>query len=321
MLIDFVKLIKLRFYYLKFIVIFVRQVYFNFVTKKIIKMQITISNDDLSATIDSKGAELISLIKKSSNENYIWQGDTDFWGKHSPVLFPIVGTLKDSFYFYDEKKYVLSRHGFARECEFEIIYQLKNEVIFSLSSSENTRKVFPFEFELQLKYTLTNFELKISYSVINKDKVVIPFSLGAHPAFAIKYRFENYSLQFEHQENLTCFTLENGLISNNNYSIDLVEKKLPLTYSLFEKDALIFKTLKSKKITLFENEIPKLTISFSDFKNLGLWTVQNAGFICIEPWLGYSDSINHNNQFIKKEGIEFVVENCIFDCELSIEIL
>lgn len=284
-------------------------------------MQIFISNDYVSATINSKGAELISLIKKSSQENYIWEGNATFWGKHSPVLFPIVGTLKDNFYWYNEKKYELSRHGFARDCEFEIIHQLNDEVVFSLSPNEKTRKTYPFEFELQLKYKLNVFELQISYSVINKDKVTIPFSIGAHPAFSLKSKFENYSLQFEQQENLTCYTLANGLISATNYTIELIEKKMPLNYSLFENDALIFKNLHSKKITILENENPKLSISFSDFKNLGVWTVQNAHFICIEPWLGYSDTINHNNQLIEKEGIEFVEENAIFESSLSIKIL
>ena len=321
MLIDFVKIIKFRFYYLKFIVIFVRLSNFDFVTKNLKQMQITITNDDLSATIDSKGAELISLIKKKSAENYIWEGSVAFWAKHSPVLFPIVGTLKDNFYLYDNNKYILSRHGFARDCNFEIVNKSYNEVVFSLSSNEKTKKQFPFEFELQIKYLLTNFELKISYLVINKDTISIPFSLGAHPAFSLKSKIENYSLQFENQESLSCFILENGLISDTNYTIELIEKKMPLTYSLFEKDALIFKKIQSKKITLFENEIPKLNILFNDFKNLGLWTVQNARFICIEPWLGYSDTINHNNQLIEKEGIEFVQENCIFNCKLSIEIL
>ncbi len=284
-------------------------------------MQITISNYNLSATIDSKGAELISFIKKSSIENYVWDGNKVYWAKHSPVLFPIVGSLKHDFYWFNDKKYFLSRHGFARDCNFKVLSQSENEVVFSLTSDEKTVILFPFEFELQLKYTLIDFKLKISYSVINKDKIKIPFSLGAHPAFALHSNFENYSLQFENQETLNCFTLKNGLLSNNSYNIELIEKKLPLTYSLFKKDALIFKTLQSKKITILENENPRLSISFSDFKNLGLWTIQNAGFICIEPWLGYSDIIEHNNQIIEKEGIEFVNQNCIFECSLLIEIL
>ncbi len=284
-------------------------------------MRVKISNNCLFASIDSKGAELISLVKNSTSENYIWNGDPIYWGKHSPLLFPIVGTLKNNFYLYNEKKYELSRHGFARDCEFKIMHHSKNEVVLSLSSSDELKKIYPFEFELQLKYSLIEFELKISYKLINKDKVAIPFSLGAHPAFALNSKFENYSLHFDNQEILNCYCLENGLISNKNYNIDLVEKKLPLNYTLFEKDALIFKSLKSKKITIVDNENPKLSISFFDFKNLGLWTVQNAGFICIEPWLGYSDTMNHNNQITEKEGIEFINENCIFECSLLIEIL
>ena len=284
-------------------------------------MHTIISNSKLSVQIKSKGAELFSLKNNVTQREFIWEGNSDFWGKHSPVLFPIVGTLKNNTYIFENKEYQLPRHGFARDLEFKIVYQTENEVIFSLSSDENTAKLFPFKFELQMHYILIDATLKLSYSVKNLDNKTLPFSIGAHPAFALPFEFENYSLQFEHQETLKSCTLENDLLSDKTFEIKLENKNLPLSYSLFANDALIFKTLKSKFITIVETENPILKISFSDFENLGIWTKPNAKFICIEPWLGYSDTIHSNGNLSEKDGIQIVKENQTFCCSFSIEIL
>ncbi|MEC4003767.1 aldose 1-epimerase family protein [Flavobacterium sp. SUN052] len=284
-------------------------------------MHITISNSKLSAQINSKGAELFSLKTNENMHEYIWEGNPKFWAKHSPVLFPIVGTLKNDTYTYNGKNFQLSRHGFARDSEFELIKNDSNSVIYSLKASAESKKVFPFDFELQLSYTLFENKLIIGYIIINCDSVAIPFSIGAHPAFALPTNFENYSLEFEAQETLECFTLENDLVSDKTFEINLTDKKLPLTYSTFQNDALIFKALKSREITILENDLPKLKVAFEDFKNLGIWTKINAPFICIEPWLGYSDTIHSNGNILEKDGIQIVNEKERFECQFSIEIL
>jgi galactose mutarotase-like enzyme len=283
-------------------------------------MDVIIQNSKFKATINSKGAELVSMQNKLTSREYIWDGNPVFWGKHSPVLFPIVGTLKDNFYIYENKKYELSRHGFARDLEFDLLQKTENQVTFSLKASESTKTKFPFDFELHLKYIIEDSKLTISYDIFNHGNSKMPFSIGGHPAFALPENFENYSLEFEKQENLDCFVLENDLISTS-YPILLNEKKLSLEYSIFEKDALIFKKLESKKIAILENNAPLLTVSFSDFKNLGIWTKNKAKFICLEPWLGYSDTIISNGNIFEKEGIILLEENKNFTCELSIEIL
>ena len=284
-------------------------------------MIVTLSNKNFEININSKGAELISFKNKNTLQNYIWEGNPKFWAKHSPILFPIVGTLKNDTYIYDKKKYKLSRHGFARDCDFEIVNASENEVSLVLKSNSETIKIYPFEFELQLNYIIENSNLKLNYKITNNSKTEMPFSIGAHPAFALNNNFEDYSLEFEHQEILKSFTLENGLLSENFFEINLENKKLPLTYSLFENDALIFKTIKSKKITILEQQKPLLSVSYSDFENLGLWTISNAPFLCIEPWLGYSDTNLHNQQILEKEGIKIVKENDTFECNLEISIL
>lgn len=283
-------------------------------------MEIQLKNTEFVIKINSKGAELVSMQKKETSREYIWDGNPKFWDKHSPVLFPIVGTLKDNCYFYKNQKYELSRHGFARGLEFEITEQTENRVIFCLKATEETRTKFPFEFELQINYQLVDTKLSIKYKITNHDTTKMPFSIGAHPAFSLVENFENYTLEFEIQENLNSFVLENDLISNS-YPIILKDKKMPLTYSIFEKDALIFKKLDSKKITILENNKPLLAVDFDDFKNLGIWTKTNAKFICIEPWLGYSDVINASGNIFEKEGILTLEPNKSFECEFSIQIL
>lgn len=284
-------------------------------------MIVTISNSILSAQIKLKGAELISLKSMQLNEEFIWEGNPSFWGKHSPVLFPIVGTLKNNSYSYNDEIYKLLRHGFARDVNFQLISSNTSSATFSLQSSEESKKVYPFEFELQIKYTLLNNTLSIGYKVINLDEKDIPFSIGAHPAFALPAEFENYSLEFNKQETLKCFTLENDLVSDTTFEIELIHKKLPLTYSTFANDALIFKTLQSKEITLLEKNKPRLKVAFDRFENLGIWTKVGAPFICIEPWLGYSDTIHSSGKIMEKEGIQVVAKNNSFECEFSLEIL
>jgi galactose mutarotase-like enzyme len=279
----------------------------------------TISNSNLTAQINHFGAELFSL-KNSDNKEYIWEGNPAFWGKHSPILFPIVGTLKNNSYQYNGKEYHLSRHGFAREMEFELIEKSKEKATFSLISSSETRKIYPFDFELQICYSLEENKLNIDYKVINKNDLTMPFSIGAHPAFALSGNFLDYSLEFQQQENLKYYLLEEGLISNNSNEISLKNRQLDLNYHLFENDALVFKTLESKSITILKNTIPLLKVNFTDFPNLGIWTMKNAPFLCIEPWFGYSDTLNEYDDFSIKEGIQFLEKNEVFNSNFNIEI-
>lgn len=283
-------------------------------------MNTTISNSTLKATIKHSGAELSSL-KDNQNKEYIWEGDPTFWGKHSPILFPIVGTLKNNTYTIDEQKYQLPRHGFARDMEFQLIDKTENSATFSLQSNDETLKKYPFEFELQLIYTLKESTLDIEYKVINKSEGKMPFSIGAHPAIALPENFENYALEFEKEETLKYYLLENDLISNNTKVLETTNSKIPLNYKLFENDALIFKTLESNSLTILENLKPYVRVDFKDFPSLGLWTKDEAPFICIEPWLGYSDTAENSGDLFEKEGVVILEANETFHSKFSINIL
>jgi galactose mutarotase-like enzyme len=281
----------------------------------------TITNSSLTAEINHSGAELFSLKTNNNDKEYIWEGNPAFWGKHSPILFPIVGTLKDNSYTHNSVQYQLSRHGFARDGVFELIEKNKNSATFSLKSTEDTLKVYPFDFELQISYVLSDNSLSIYYRVINKGNVKMPFSIGAHPAFSLPGNFENYSIKFEKEEPLEYNLLENDLISNTTNILTSVDDAVPLNYQLFENDALIFKSLKSNYLTIIEAGNPILRVHYNDFPNLGIWTKKDAPFLCIEPWFGYSDSVESSGNLMEKKGIQILESNETFKSKFSIEIL
>ncbi|WP_316634608.1 aldose 1-epimerase family protein [uncultured Flavobacterium sp.] len=283
-------------------------------------MNTTISNSTLSASIKHSGAELFSL-KNNQDKEFIWEGNPDFWGKHSPVLFPIVGTLKNNIYTINGIEYQLPRHGFARDMEFQLIKKNENSAVFSLQSNEETLKKYPFSFELQLIYTLNEATLDIEYKVINKGETKMPFSIGAHPALALPEAFENYAFEFEKKEILEYYLLENDLISNKTKALETSNNLVPLNYKLFENDALIFKTLESNSLTILENSKPYIKVDFEDFPSLGIWTKEKAPFICIEPWLGYSDTAENSGNLFEKEGILVLDGYQTFQAKFSIQIL
>ena len=282
-------------------------------------MKSSIQNQYLKVQVQHRGAQLCSI--STIDHEYIWQGDPAFWGKHSPVLFPIVGTLKKNEYFVNGKSYPMSRHGFARDFDFELVHESPQKLTFELKSNAETKQQYPFEFSLQITYELSNLNLKVSFVVKNCDQTSMPFSIGAHPAFAIGCPLENCQLKFDKQETLKSYLLQNNLLSENTIDINLESTILNLDYKLFENDALVFKKLESTEIILIENGTESLMMSFQDFPNLGLWTVKNAPFICIEPWLGYTDLIDSDQNLFSKEGITILPENQQFECSYAISIL
>jgi galactose mutarotase-like enzyme len=277
----------------------------------------TLSKSGFTAVINPKGAELISL-KNDSGTEYIWEGNPEFWGKHSPVLFPIVGTLKNNTYRHNDREYHLSRHGFARDMEFEIINRTDHEATFSLTSDDETLKAYPFVFELQIIYTLTENGLTVGYRVFNKNDVQMPFSIGAHPALALPGNFGDYALEFEKNETPKYHLLDNDLISDQTGTLHPADRKLPLDYRLFENDALVFKRLHSKSLTVTKNNRPIVTVDFAGFPNLGIWTKTGAPFLCIEPWLGYADTSGASGNLLEKEGIQVLKPHGNFETKFRI---
>ena len=269
---------------------------------------ITIQNDKLRATFNNLGAELVSLINIETGKEIMWSGNPDFWSGISPVLFPIIGALKNEQYIFDDQTYELPRHGFARRRIFAVKESSENEVVFELTSDEESLKIYPFQFSLEIKYTLAANKLTVDYLVKNLSQKQMYFSLGAHPGFAIDtengLNYNDYEIAFSNDDELQIHPLVDNLISNQTQTIDLEIKVLPLSYELFSKDALVTTNMRSKELILRNNKNHhKVIFTFSNFPYFGVWAAKNADFVCLEPWQGIADLENHNQQLTEKFGI------------------
>lgn len=287
---------------------------------------IVIENEKIRAIVNPLGAELVSLLKLGDNTEYMWDANPSFWGKTSPVLFPIVGGLKNDTYFYGGKEYKLPRHGFARTMNFEVESQTQNSVIFLLKNNPEIEKAYPFEFELRLAYTLIDNKLELKYQITNPDSKALLFSIGGHPAFKCpienELNYEDYLLEFNEKEDLKRWPLNSeGLVLNKPLEISKNTNKLMLTKELFYEDALVFKHLKSYYVTLKSQKSPKqLKFEFKNFPYLGIWAAKDADFVCIEPWCGIADSADTNQNLETKEGIISLESKGVFERSFSIEI-
>jgi galactose mutarotase-like enzyme len=287
---------------------------------------ITIENEFVSAQIKPLGAELVSFFDKKAQQEYMWEANPEFWGKTSPVLFPIVGALKNNQYIFEGEKYTLPRHGFAREREFLTENRTNNEVTFLLISDEKTKEIYPFDFEFRIKYLLSEKSLSVNYSVTNTGEKDMYFSVGGHPAFKIPFetgtQYEDYYLEFEEIENSPRWDLTNeGLIKNQSSPFFENTNRIQLTKELFYGDALVFDDLKSQKVHIKSGKTDKkLTFDFSNFPYLGIWAAKNANFVCIEPWCGIADYENHNQELKEKSGMNQLKSEENFERTWSIEI-
>ncbi|MFA4869164.1 MAG: aldose 1-epimerase family protein [Pedobacter sp.] len=270
---------------------------------------IFLENEHLKVSFENKGAELRSLVNKQNNINYLWNGNATYWAKFSPVLFPIVGGLKDNTYHFENNTYQLPRHGFARDQDFEAISINDTELVFKLNQNEETLKNYPFQFILQLRYRLQGSQLSCTYEVRNPSQDnSLWFSIGAHPAFSVPLKedllYTDYFLEFNKDHSLASHKIKNDLITNETLNIEIIKGRLPLAHELFYDDALVFKSLKSNCITLgTKKDKYGLNFKFNDFPFFGIWAAKDANFVCLEPWCGVADGIDHEQDLKKKEGI------------------
>lgn len=287
---------------------------------------ITIENNKLRVKINPLGAELVSLVVLDTNTEFMWNADPKYWGKTSPILFPIVGGLKDETYIFEGKKYNLPRHGFARTMLFEVEFQTSDSATFFLQNTEETEKVFPFKFELRLVYSIVKNSLSIKYIVKNPSEETLWFSIGGHPAFKCpieeSLNYEDYYLEFDENENLERWPLNNvGLVLDKPIVISKNTRILPLKKELFHQDALVLKHLNSDSIVLKSDKNHKhLKFTFKNFPYFGIWAAKNADFVCLEPWCGIADSADTNQDFKTKEGTIELESGRFFEREYTIEI-
>lgn len=285
-----------------------------------------LENDFLKVAIDAKGAQLSSLRNKATNIEHVWQADAAIWPWHAPNLFPIVGGLKNDELHVDGVTYSMKRHGFARQSDFIVLESDEVSAAFSLPNCEKTLQVYPYKFDFQVLYTLIDNALRITYKLINRDQKTVYFSVGGHPAFNVPFtvgeNYEDYYLEFESNEQLTTHLLSSdGLFSGDTEPVAITNKQLRLTRDLFTKDALVFKDLKSRMVTIKSNKHQhSLSVEFPHFNYLGLWAKPGADFLCIEPWLGCADSEGDNKDIRQKEAIQKLSVGHVFEASFYISL-
>jgi galactose mutarotase-like enzyme len=255
----------------------------------------------LCAEFSSLGAELLSL-KSSNNTELIWQGENDGWPGHAPILFPICGFLKNDSYIYNNRHFPMSAHGFASKSEFSCLSQSDNSLTFELHETEESLNSYPFQFTLQIVYTLTDNQLSVKFSVTNRSDVTLPFSLGWHPGFNT---FTNAQLVLpkphKYQQRQV---FSNGLIGNSQ-AVEL--QMLLLNEQTFKNGGIVLEG-KTNSLELI-NPNYSLVMELTDFPALVLWGQPGKGFVCIEPWLGMGDLEKGNSKVIDKENIVLLEPN------------
>lgn len=289
---------------------------------------ITLENDKLKIVVKKIGAELCKIASVKNKTDFMWDAKPNVWGSFAPNLFPIVGALKDDTYIYENESYSLPKHGFIRHNEnIKLVEQTTNSLTFKITHDDELLKKYPFKFEFYITYQLIDNMLEVKHTIKNSDEKPMYFSVGGHPAFKCPVfdneDYNDYTLEFEHIENSEThlINMENGLISSKTKPIFNHTNKLPLKHDLFNEDALVFKDLKSRKVTLKSNKNGEiLTVNYPDFNYLGIWAKPTGNYVCIEPWLGIADNENTNQDFKTKEGIIKLDANNTFTASYTIEI-
>jgi len=281
---------------------------------------IEIKNNNLSAKIETLGAQLISL--KDEKNEYMWQRDENVWGYCSPVVFPVCGGLNEERYIFNNKEYSMMKHGFARFKEFEVEALKNDEAVFLLKSNDEIKEIYPFDFEFRVGFKLKDKKLCITYSVENVSDDKIYFSFGGHEGYACPEGAEEYIIKFENDDFLIRHMLSGGFFDGKTEEIKLCNGVFELDYKEFEKCSYIFRDIKSQSV-IFEHKSGqrKIRIGFPEHNVLAIWTLPSRKYVCIEPWCGTSEKKGFNGDITKKDGIVTLDANKTFERCHFIEVL
>lgn len=266
-----------------------------------------IGNEKITIQIDSMGAELKSLKRVDTGTEYMWEGNPVFWKRTSPVLFPLVGGLKNGEYLHDGRRYPMGQHGFARDRQFQLKSQTNREIWFALESNEESLQEYPYEFLLELGYELQENMVIVKWKVTNPASGELHFSIGGHPAFRCPIledtKQTDYRIRFDTKEKVTSGIIQNGLMSDEKEVYPLENGYLQIIEHLFDRDALVIEEDQSKEVALVKPDgRVYLTVRF-DAPLFGIWSPpgKNAPFICIEPWYGRCDDIDYTGTWEERK--------------------
>ncbi|WP_165044548.1 aldose 1-epimerase family protein [Dysgonomonas sp. ZJ709] len=287
----------------------------------------TLENDHLTVKVKPEGAELTSIRNNKTGVEYLWHADPTFWKRHSPVLFPIVGSLWNNELRNDGNTFNMSQHGFARDEYFELLSATSTEVFYQLVSHRETLAKYPFPFQLEIGYRLEDNRIEVIWKVKNIGDSTMYFQIGAHPAFNYPdfdgSTDERGYFSFDKSEGLEYSLLgEKGCALPAKYNLDTQDGLLPINVHTFDIDTLIFEDSQLTRVSLLDNsKDPYITLHF-DAPVLGLWSPprKNAPFICIEPWYGRCDRVGYSGEFKDKDWMNSLAAGEVFKSSYIIEI-
>lgn len=278
-----------------------------------------LDNGIISVEISNHGAEVKSVIK--NGREYMWCADGAYWARTSPVLFPIVGSLKDKKYRVGDMEYTMNQHGFARDRDFELVESDGISATYMLKSDEETHLIYPFEFTLIIKYTLTGSSLKVQWTVKNDGDRMMSFAIGAHPGFNLKDG-ENY-FKFDNEGEISYNLIdETGLYDANRIgTLKTQDGYVKVVNEMFDNDALIIENRQVKEVSLCDSDKkPYVTVKFTS-PLMGIWTPpkKNAPFMCIEPWYGRCDRNDFTGDISERDHENNINPGEVFEAEYEIE--
>ncbi len=263
---------------------------------------IVLNNGILEVQIDKIGAEIRKVTKDGKDR--MWSGNPEHWAGVAPLLFPICSGLPDDKYTYNGETYEMPKHGFIRKLPFEVEATADDTATFMFAANEETLKMFPWRFELRIKYTIIREKIKVEYFVLNKSDDTMYYSIGSHEGYDCPEGIENYDVVFEKEEILENCLLDGPVLSGETQLILTSGNVLPLKEEYFKLDALIFKNIQSKKASLVNRTTGQTTtVLFPECEYLLLWHPVGAPFMCIEPWQGICSTKGDSGDITEKEGI------------------
>ena len=299
-------------------------------------MRYILENEKLRVEIDSFGAEIKSVISKADQREYMWCGDKKYWARTSPVLFPFVGSLKNKEYVAKGKTYPMGQHGFARDMEHELLRQSDDTIWFSLKSNEETLAKYPYAFQLRIGYQLTEQCVKVLWEVENTRNEILPFSIGAHPAFNCPMGDQEskagYRISFgrfaEQPKNTACNTIidsnatllpvdvihhhgntrDTGLAVTENLELTLQDGMCDITEGFFDRCTYMIEGNQANCVGLIDPEGNEYVKVLFDTPLFAIWSPEekNAPFVCIEPWYGRCDHVDFRGEISDREFTNFL---------------
>jgi len=266
----------------------------------------TLQSEGISATIKGAGAELCSL-RNAAGLELLWQAGPA-WPRHSPLLFPIVGRLKNDQLRHRGKTYPMTQHGFARDLRFSWLQREPDLCQLVLGDGPDTRSRYPFAFRLEVTYAVSGAELEVTLRIDNFGDEVLPASIGAHPAFnwplSPELAKDEYTLTFSDDEIAPIRRLKEGLMRATPEPSPIRGKTLALSERLFDEDAVILDVLASSSVRYAGPRGPSIEMSWEGFRELGIWSKPGgAPFLCIEPWRGFASPADFDGEFADKPGL------------------